>query len=111
MSRPVGDRLRDISAACEAIGRYVARIDADADADMLFDALRIRLLEIGEAVKDLPSAAIDSEPSIPWADISRMRDQLAHRYFDTSQAVVLGTARTDVPQLAAAVERMLGRLG
>lgn len=45
--------------------------------------MRIRLLEIGEAVKALPAELLSSQPAIPWAQIARMRDHLAHRYFDT----------------------------
>jgi uncharacterized protein with HEPN domain len=37
-----------------------------------------------------------------------MRDHLAHRYFDTTHAIVDATARHDVPLLAAAVRRLLG---
>jgi uncharacterized protein with HEPN domain len=39
--------------------------------------------------------------------MARMRDQLAHRYFDTSHAIVMSTARHDIPLLKAAVERLL----
>jgi uncharacterized protein with HEPN domain len=39
-----------------------------------------------------------------------MRDQLAHRYFDTAHSIVRATAINDVPALAAAVERLLKRL-
>lgn len=68
----------------------------------MFDAVRIRLLEIGEAVKSLPPDVISAEPDIPWSQIARMRDQLAHRYFDTSQAIVAATIEHDLPPLAAA---------
>jgi uncharacterized protein with HEPN domain len=50
---------------------------------LIFDAVRIRLLEIGEAVKALPGDLLATQPSIPWQQIARMRDHLAHRYFDT----------------------------
>ncbi|GAA2035836.1 hypothetical protein GCM10009819_20450 [Agromyces tropicus] len=73
----------------------------------MFDAIRIRLVEIGEAVKDLEPAVTSAEPDIPWAEIARMRDQLAHRYFDTTHSIVMTTARRDVPRLRAAVERLL----
>ena len=36
-----------------------------------------------------------------------MRDQLAHRYFDTSHAILTATVRNDLPELRAAVERLL----
>ena len=105
MKRPAEARLRDIAAACSAIERYVDH--AEVDDEIVFDAIRIRLVEIGEAVKDLDGDLISAEPAIPWSDIARMRDHLAHRYFDTAHAIVLTTARVDIPRLAAAVNRLL----
>jgi len=78
MSRPVRERLSDIQASCAAIADYLAR--DGADDDMVFDAIRVRLIEIGEAVKDIDPKLLESEPAIPWTEISRMRDQLAHRF-------------------------------
>ena len=109
MSRRTRTRLEDIAVACAAIARYVAR--ADADDEIVFDAVRIRLIEIGKAVKDVEPEVLTAEPHIPWQEITRMRDLLAHRYFDTAHAIVLTTARTDIPTLAAANARILAALG
>lgn len=73
---------------------------------MAFDAIRVRLIEIGEAAKDLDPDLTASEPGIPWAQLARMRDHLAHRYFDTTHALVFDTARHDAPRLADAVARL-----
>jgi len=54
----------------------------------VFDAVRIRLLEIGETVKALPADLLDREAGIAWSQIARMRDHLAHRYVDTTHAVL-----------------------
>lgn len=105
MSRRSIERLRDIAASCAAVARYIER--SDADDEIVFDAIRVRLVEIGEAVKDLDDSIAAAEPGIPWAEIARMRNHLAHRYFDTTHAIVTATARHDVPQLAAAVQQML----
>jgi uncharacterized protein with HEPN domain len=35
-----------------------------------------------------------------------MRDRLAHRYLDTSHAIVSATLREDLPELEAAVHRL-----
>ncbi|WP_394555075.1 DUF86 domain-containing protein [Agromyces sp. MMS24-JH15] len=107
MSRSQLDRLRDIRAACQAIAEYAA---ADDERGLVFDAMRIRLVEIGEAVKDLDPATRELAPGIPWDEIARMRDLLTHRYFDATHAIVFATARTDVPVLSESVERMIERL-
>lgn len=108
MSRAPRSRLADILVACEAIAAHMARVDADDD--LVFDAVRARLIEIGEAAKDLPPEVTSREPDIPWALRGRMRDHLAHRYFDTTHAIVFGTARNDVALLDAAVRRLLSEV-
>lgn len=105
MSRTTIIRLLDIAAACDAITRHVTR--GDIEDELVFDAIRVRLIEIGEAAKDLDRSVTAAEPDIPWADIARMRDHLAHRYFDTTHAIVDTTARTDIPLLRDAVRRIL----
>jgi len=72
----------------------------------VYDAVRVRLIEIGEAVKGSSAGLLATEPDLPWTQIAGMRDRLAHRYFDTSHAIVQGTVDHDLPVLAAAVERL-----
>ncbi|QQS01661.1 MAG: DUF86 domain-containing protein [Austwickia sp.] len=98
-------RLDDILAACDAISEHVRR-GSLADG-LVFDACRMRLIEIGEAVKSLPDDLLRAEPSIPWRQVARMRDHLAHRYFDTAHALVSQTVTVDVPALRQAVTRLL----
>ncbi|PRI12649.1 HepT-like ribonuclease domain-containing protein [Leucobacter massiliensis] len=107
MSRNDRDRLQDVLIACSAIENHLAR--AAADEDLVFDAIRIRLVEIGEAVKGLSAENLVNEAGVPWSDITRMRDFLTHRYFDTAHSIVFATARNDIPMLAAAAERLLAR--
>jgi uncharacterized protein with HEPN domain len=101
-------RLADIASAITAIRSHLER--GDLSDGLIFDAVRIRLLEIGEAVKALPAELLSSEPDIPWKQVSGMRNHLAHRYFDTSHAVLRATVDHDLPELESAVERLLGRL-
>jgi uncharacterized protein with HEPN domain len=76
---------------------------------LVFDAVRMRLIEIGEAVKDLPASLLDSESELPWSQIAGMRDRLAHRCFDPSHAIVRATVEEDLPALEQAVERLKAR--
>jgi uncharacterized protein with HEPN domain len=100
--------LSDIQAAIDAIRSHLQR--GDLSDGLVFDAVRIRLLEIGEAVKALPDALLGVEPSIPWRQIARMRDHLAHRYFDTAHAILQATVDDDLPELERAIRNLAGSL-
>ena len=97
-------RLADIQAAIDAIRSHLQR--GDLSDGLVFDAVRIRLLEIGEAVKALPAELLDTQPGIPWRQITRMRDHLAHRYFDTAHAILQATVDEDLPELERAIRAL-----
>jgi uncharacterized protein with HEPN domain len=97
-------RLTDIQTAIDAINAHVER--GTLSDGLIFDAVRMRLLEIGEAVKAISATLLVTEPDIPWPEIARMRDHLAHRYFDTNHSIVQGTVDHDLPDLEQAVGRL-----
>ena len=109
MSRYRRQRLLDVQAALDAIDSHVGR--GDVSDGLVFDAVRVRLIEIGEAVKALPRDLLDTEPELPWSEIARMRDQLAHRYFDTTHAIIASTVTHDLPRLREAITRLLDTVG
>jgi uncharacterized protein with HEPN domain len=104
VSRDDQQRLDDISAAIAAIREHLRR--GDVRDGLIFDAVRVRRIEIGEAVKAIPRDLLQTEPSVPWEQVAGMRDRLAHRYFDTSHSIVAGTVEHDVPELEQAVARL-----
>ncbi len=63
---------------------------------MVYDAVRVRLIEIGEAVKAVDPGLLDSAPDVPRKEIARTRDHLAHRYFDTDHAIVQDVVDNDL---------------
>jgi len=97
-------RMADIQAAIDAIRSHLRR--GDLSDGLVFDAVRIRLVEIGEAVKALPEDLLATQPSIPWRQIARMRDHLAHRYFDTAHAILQATVEEDLPDLERAIHAL-----
>jgi uncharacterized protein with HEPN domain len=101
-------RLADIQAAIDAIRSHLQR--GDLTDGLIFDAVRIRLLEIGEAVKALPADLLDTQPDIPWRQVAGMRDHLAHRYFDTAHAILKATVDDDLPELERAVQQLTAAL-
>lgn len=105
MSRRDDQRLEDILASARAIHTHLDR--GGLDDGLVFDAVRVRLIEIGEAVRAIDPAVLAREPSIPWIDVAGMRNHLAHRYFDTARVTLQATIDADLPPLIAAVERLL----
>jgi len=106
VSRRDDQRLEDILAAVAAISDHLGR--GVLDDGLVFDAVRVRLIEIGEAVRAISPELLEREPDIPWVDVAGMRNHLAHRYFDTAHAIVRATIEHDLPPLVAAVQRLLG---
>jgi uncharacterized protein with HEPN domain len=78
--------MRSILAAVDAIDEYLA--SNGLRPGVIYDACRVRLMEIGEAVKHLDPGLLEREPTVAWNQISRMRDLLIHHYHDTDFAVV-----------------------
>ena len=108
MSRQDEARLGDIVDALEAIRDHLTR--GDLRDGLVYDAVRVRLIEIGEAVKGIDPDILDGAPGVPWKEIARMRDHLAHRYFDTAHSIVQATVEHDLPPLLDAARRLLDRM-
>ncbi len=108
MSRSDRDRLLDVLEAGSPIVVHLQR--GPLSDGLVFGAVRVRLIEIGEAVKDVPAELLSQQPSIPWRQVAAMRDQLAHRYFDTSHAIVEQTVGSDLAELMAASRALLSAL-
>lgn len=63
MTRGDRQRLDDVEAACLAIHAHLER--GGLDDGLVFDAVRIRLVEIGEAVKLISPERLAAEADIP----------------------------------------------
>lgn len=97
-------RLADVVASADAIAAHLKR--GSRSDGLILDAVRVRLIEIGEAVKSLHPTVLDTEPDLPWVDNAGMRNHLAHRYFDTDHTIASATVEHDLPPLLAAVQRL-----
>jgi uncharacterized protein with HEPN domain len=105
VSRSDREWLDDIIDAVEAIRSHLQR--GGLDDGLVFDAVRLRLIEIGEAVKGIDVSLLEEEPEVAWQDVAGVRDRLAHHYFDISHAIIQATIDHDLPVLLAGVERLL----
>lgn len=104
MSRSDKELLDDIAVAIEQIRSHL--LHGPVSVPIVLDAVSMRLLEIGEATKALSPTITNNEPSIPWREIAKLRDFLAHHYFSTDPNVVQAVVDKDLQPLADAVARL-----
>ena len=110
MSRGEQERLRDIKDAITAIRRHLEQAGETTAAKkdpLLHDALLFQFIVIGEAVKNLSPETRESAPEIPWADISGLRDLIAHEYFRIDIHRVLEIVERDLPPLEREITQIL----
>jgi len=65
------------------------------------------LLLIGEAANAIPAEVRSRATEVPWDAIRGFRNVLAHEYFGIDVDIVWTTATEDLPELRAALERLL----
>ena len=81
---------------------------------MRLDAICMNLIALGEAVKGLDKQTqgqlLSRYPEIYWSGVMRMRDKIAHHYFEIDTDIVFRTVQEDVPQMKEAVDRMIAEV-
>jgi uncharacterized protein with HEPN domain len=71
----------------------------------------IRAIEvIGEATKNIPDIIKASHTSVPWRNISGMRDKLIHAYFGIDMDILWKTVTKEVPVIEPKIRQILDEL-
>jgi uncharacterized protein len=103
------DLLQDILDFIDRIEAWTpqeAVSSLSADEKTLYAVLHA-LQYIGEAVSRLPNEVTELAPEVPWTRIRAMRNLIAHDYAGIDPTIVLKTVRERLPELRAAVVKML----
>lgn len=78
---------------------------------MRLDAICMNLIALGEAVKGLDKQThgelLPKYPEIYWSGVMRMRDKIAHHYFEIDTDVVFRTIQEDVPQMKEVINKII----
>ena len=104
-ARDIDDAAHRVSRAVQALERAETG-DAEEEAQLAFDALLYRLVVIGEAVKALPADLLARQPQVPWQEIARLRDLLAHHYYRVDAQIIRRTVEAPLNELREAVARL-----
>lgn len=114
------DSLHKIRKALETIIERASVVDDPNDflcspGGMLrLDAICMNLIALGEAVKALDKETrgelLPQYPEVYWNGVMRMRDKIAHHYFEIDTDVVFRTIEEDIPQMLEVVEKMISDL-
>ncbi len=103
--------LRDILEGIEAIESFVEGMKfEDFRADDKTRTAVIRKLEIiGESAKNVPAAVKEQYPTIPWKEMSGMRDKLIHVYFGIDYGLVWEALKNRLPSVRKLIIEMLAK--
>ena len=75
------------------------------------DALCMNLIALGESVKNLDKITngelLTLYPETYWKGIMRIRDKIAHHYFDIDAEIVLATLKKDISPLSKTIDRII----
>ena len=93
--------LKDMRNAAEKILRYTHSISFEAfkKNEEKIDATLHNLEVLGEAAKNVPQEIQDKYPNIPWRNMARFRDVLAHHYFGINLETIWDVVENELPTL------------
>ena len=109
--------LKDIQKALalieerSAIVTHVNDFLCSPEGMLRLDALCMNLIALGESVKNLDKITngelLTLYPETYWKVIMRIRDKIAHHYFDIDAEIVLATLKKDISPLSKTIDRII----
>jgi uncharacterized protein with HEPN domain len=102
------ESLGRILECIEVVRVYAGRGGPNwSDDGMVLDAIAKRIEEIGEIAKRISAETIAAMPEVDWRGVRGIREILAHDYEDVEPDVLVDVVSSALPELHAAVVRVL----
>lgn len=111
---PDSDRvlLAHMPECIERVREYTAGDRARFETSRLIQDGVIRNLQtLTESSQRLSASIKATEPQVPWRELGGFRNVIVHGYLGIDLAAVWLVVEQDLPPLAAALDRMVIRLG
>ena len=91
--------------------QYSGRLSTITGRMMRLDAICMNLIALGEAVKGLDKITqgelLPHYSEIYWSGVMKMRDKIAHHYFEMDAEVVFKTLKEDIPTMLPIIQQMI----
>lgn len=112
MTREYKLYIQDILDAIEEIEKYVGGMDYDQflDDSKTKSAVVWKIETIGEASKNIPQTIKTKYKEIPWKDMARIRDKIAHFYFGINYKIVWKVIKEDLSRIKPVIIKILSEL-
>ena len=112
MKRSPTQFLNDILRGIEQINVFVGTMTYDEFVNDLKTGRAVtQTLEIiGEAAKNLPAKLRNHYPTVPWADMSGLRDKIAHFYFGIDYKIVWNVVKEKLPEIKPLIDNIIKEL-
>ena len=101
--------IQDISDCIRKIEQFVGEMSFEefVKDDKTSSAI-VRKLEImGEATKNIPETIREKYRDIPWVDMAKMRDKIAHFYFGIDYEIIWEVIKNELPKIKPMIEKIL----
>ena len=107
--------LKHIIEYCGQIELTVERFGDDFEAfdtDVVYrNAVSLCILQIGELVGILSEDFKSNNDAVPWGQIKKMRNIVAHKYGSVDATIVWDVVKDDIPELKQYCEGVFKSMG
>ena len=105
----IRELLLQVSGLADDVAGWFEKIEkvedfsSSSDGRMVLSAICMNLIALGEGIKNI-DAKTDGKlfaryPNIPWKQVMRTRDFIAHHYFEVDEAQVWTVCHKHIPAL------------
>ena len=69
------------------------------DNEVLLDSMLFRMIQISENAKKLSPEYKEANNSLPWDELSGLRNRIVHDYGSVNLNIVFDTLKNDIPEM------------